>query len=575
MKVSTMCGALLIVAVAQPAMVVAQWSSNPIVNNLVSNASNDQVNPASVGDGTGGAIVVWQDKRGGSTYDIYAQRVSANGAMQWTSNGVAVCVADSDQINPAIVSDGNGGAIIAWQDKRTGNYDLYAQRLNSNGALQWTPSTGDSVCKVVFDQVNVAMVGDGSGGALLAWEDYRSNAGPGVGDIYVQKLNANGVAQWSANGLGICTQAAAQFGPRIISDGSGGAFVTWYDHRAGDYDIYAQRVSAIGGLVGIADGVAVCTSGTDQTNPDMVSDGKGGAIIVWQDYRSTTSIDIWVQRMGPAVSILWPANGNVMNNNVAYDQVNPKLVSDGVGGAIMTWEDFRTGITSDIYAQRVDSTGVVATGWEVNGIAISVSAGNQSNPRIVSDSANGAIITWADKRDSSTNGNTYDVYASRITGSFALSWIANGAPICSADSTQSNPTAVSNGSGGAIIFWQDKRSGNYDIYASRVNADGSTTVVENDGTVPAKFTLSQNYPNPFNPSTVIAYSLEKNTQVSLKVYNLLGVEIATLVKGRQEAGRYTVSFGTMSGTLGLPSGVYFYRLETEAFASAKSMILLK
>ena len=137
-------------------------------------------------------------------------------------------------------------------------------------------------------------------------------------------------------------------GPRIISDGAGGAILTWYDQRAGNYDIYAQRVSVGGGLVGIADGVAVCTSGTDQTNPDMCSDGNGGAIIVWQDFRSTTSIDIWVQRMSPAVAIRWPVNGVVMNNNVAYDQINPKLVSDGIGGAIMTWEDFRTGLTSDI-----------------------------------------------------------------------------------------------------------------------------------------------------------------------------------------------------------------------------------
>jgi len=59
--------------------------------------------------------------------------------------------------------------------------------------------------------------------------------------------------------------------------------------------------------------------------------------------------------MSPALAIRWPVNGVVMNNNVAYDQINPKIVSDGIGGGIMAWEDFRTGLTSDIYAQRVDS----------------------------------------------------------------------------------------------------------------------------------------------------------------------------------------------------------------------------
>ncbi len=476
---------------------------------------------------------------------------------------------------PAIVSDGSGGAIIAWQDKRSGSYDIYAQRVNGSGALQWSPPTGVSVCTAVFDQVNIAMVSDGDGGALLAWEDYRSNAGPGLADIYTQKINATGIPQWTANGIGVCTQAAAQHGPRIISDGNGGAFITWYDQRAGNYDIYAQRVTAIGGLVGIADGVAVCTAASDQTNPDMCSDGAGGAIIVWQDSRSTTDIDIWVQRMSPAVAIRWPVNGVVMNNNVAYDQINPKIVSDGIGGGMMTWEDFRTGVQSDIYAQRVDSTGVVATGWNVNGVAVCVSAFNQSNPQIISDSSHGAIITWIDKRDSATNGNTYDLYASRITGSFALPWNANGVPICTADSTRIDPTAVCDGSGGAVIAWQDKRSGNFDIYASRVLQSGSTTAVRVAAIAPAEFTLSQNYPNPFNPSTVISYHLAVNSQVTLKVYDILGKEVATLVNGHQEAGSYSVAFNASKGALNLSSGVYFYRLSAGSFVSIKKLILMK
>lgn len=584
-------GVLLTAFLLLPSITYSQWSGNPKVNNLITNASNDQVNTASASDGAGGSIIAWQDKRSGSDYDIYVQRINASGVVQWTSNGVTICALDSDQINPAVISDGSGGAIVAWQDKRGGSYDIYAQRVNANGVLQWSPSTGTIVCTVVFDQVNIVMVSDESGGALLTWEDYRSNAGPGLADIYTQKVNASGVAQWTANGIGVCTQAAAQHGPVIISDGSGGAFLTWYDQRAGNYDIYAQRVTSIGGLVGIANGVAVCTMGTDQTNPDITTDGLGGAIIVWQDFRSTTSIDIWVQRMTSAVAIRWPVNGIVMNNNVAYDQVNPKLVSDGIGGAMITWEDFRTGITSDIYAQRVDSTGVVATGWNVNGVTVCISARNQSNPRIITDSSNGAIITWADKRDSSINKNTYDVYASRITGSFALPWTANGVPVCTADSTQTNPSAVSDGSGGTIIAWQDKRSGNYNIYASRVLKNGTLTSVENAGATPAEFTLSQNYPNPFNPATTIEYHLGNASQVSLTVYNLLGDEVATLVNARQEAGSYTVPFNAHKGTLDLSSGVYFYRLEAHqtanktavkkdggqagSFVSVKKLILIK
>jgi hypothetical protein len=93
--------------------------------------------------------------------------------------------------------------------------------------------------------------------------------------------------------------------------------------------------------------------------------------------------------------------------------------------------------------------------------------------------------------------------------------------------------------------------------------------------VPKVFALNQNYPNPFNPTTEIGYSIEKAGMVSLKVYNMLGQEVATLVNGPQEAGIYTVSFNTSKGTLGLSSGVYLYRLEAGSFISTKKLVLMK
>ncbi len=110
--------------------------------------------------------------------------------------------------------------------------------------------------------------------------------------------------------------------------------------------------------------------------------------------------------------------------------------------------------------------------------------------------------------------------------------------------------------------------------ANTVTKPETVVSVEND-VVPQAFSLDQNYPNPFNPSTRIQYSLEKAAQVSLKVYNVLGLEVATLVNGRQEAGSYTVPFNTSEAKLNLSSGVYFYRLQAGSFVSTKKLILLK
>jgi len=107
-----------------------------------------------------------------------------------------------------------------------------------------------------------------------------------------------------------------------------------------------------------------------------------------------------------------------------------------------------------------------------------------------------------------------------------------------------------------------------------VTSPSGVTDIKNN-LAPQKFVLFQNYPNPFNPSTRIQYSLEKAAEVTLKVYNLLGVEVATLVNERQEAGSYAVPFNTNKGTLALSSGVYFYRLEAESFVSTRKLVLIR
>jgi len=110
--------------------------------------------------------------------------------------------------------------------------------------------------------------------------------------------------------------------------------------------------------------------------------------------------------------------------------------------------------------------------------------------------------------------------------------------------------------------------------ANAITQPAATTSVE-DGTVPVEFSLAQNYPNPFNPSTMIAYNLAKPAMVTLRVYDMLGHEMATLVNGRQEAGRYAVPFNSTEGTRAMASGVYYYRLQAGSFVDMKKLILMK
>ncbi len=103
-----------------------------------------------------------------------------------------------------------------------------------------------------------------------------------------------------------------------------------------------------------------------------------------------------------------------------------------------------------------------------------------------------------------------------------------------------------------------------------VRAKSVSTSTEDDQ-LPASFSLDQNYPNPFNPTTSIRYSTDQVGPVELKVYNLLGVEVATLVDHVQSAGQHTVTFDATD----LPSGVYFYRLSNADKTVTRRMMLMK
>ncbi|MBU4387803.1 hypothetical protein KJ644_05075, partial [Candidatus Dependentiae bacterium] len=282
----------------------------------------------------------------------------------------AISIAANNQLTPTIASDGSGGAIITWQDLRSGTADIYAQRINASGAVQWT-ADGVAISTAANSQSLPSITSDGSGGAIITWNDLR---GDGViSNIYAQRINASGVVQWTEDGVAISTTMTnPQYPPQIVGDGSGGAIIAWWDGRFGNSDVYAQRINASGIVLWTADGVAITpTAANGQEFPTMASDGSGGAIIAWQDNRNNNNgiSDIYAQRIDAGGVVQWTADG-VAISTAANSQSLPSITSDGSGGAIITWNDLRgDGVISNIYAQRINASGVVQ--WTADGEAIS------------------------------------------------------------------------------------------------------------------------------------------------------------------------------------------------------------
>jgi hypothetical protein len=217
------------------------WDANGANGVRVYLTTGTASRPNITSDGAGGAIVTWF-----TGADIFAQRLNASGSVMWNANGVSLCTATGFLDLPMISSDGAGGAIVAWGDQRHGNVDIYVQRINASGAVQWT-ANGVALCAATGDQQLPAITSDGAGGAIVTWYDGRSGSND---DIYAQRVNASGAEQWTSDGVVLCAATGNQRNPTIVSDGAGGAIVTCQDYRGGsDWDIYAQRVDGAGHTV--------------------------------------------------------------------------------------------------------------------------------------------------------------------------------------------------------------------------------------------------------------------------------------------------------------------------------------
>ncbi len=131
-------------------------------------------------DGAGGAIITWRDYRSGSDSDIYAQIIDSSGNVQWTANGVAICTASNGQYKPKICSDGAGGAIITWEDSRSGSdYDIYAQRIvDINSIYIASPENKTYVAPMNgYYPATYGFENDADGSYPKGWEEVSTGGG--------------------------------------------------------------------------------------------------------------------------------------------------------------------------------------------------------------------------------------------------------------------------------------------------------------------------------------------------------------------------------------------------------------
>lgn len=484
MRIYLLLSLLAVMIVALPGIGQAGWTNDPSVNTPVFTGPSSQTASAIVPDGQGGAIIISEDHNFGHQ-NINAQRLDSRGEAKWGANGILFALGGEGGATEAhATSDGSGGAIIVWKYNLAGNMDLYAQRLNASGNSAWG-AAGVAISTAAGTQEVPRIITDGSGGAIIVWQDSRGAAK----DIYAQRVDASGVPQWTANGVVVSNAAGDQTAPVVAPDGSGGAVVAWLDMRNAKLEIFAQRLNASGTAQWTANGVAVSTAAVSPADLRITGNNSGGAIISWSDARSGNSL-VYAQKLNASGVGQLAADGAVLASST-FNQYYPRITSDGSGGAIVVWTDYRNG-DADIYAQKINSSNTLV--WTASGKPVStVVAQVDDYPILAPDGSGGAVVSWL-----RVIGPNKNIYAQHIGTGGNVTWPPDGVAITTAPDSKWNAQILGI-DGGAVIAWADFRSAaQNDVYAQRIMPNGILPAVYDPSvnvslTCPASVTAGSNF----------------------------------------------------------------------------------
>ena len=421
-------------------------------------ASGHQYSPVTAHDGTS-FYVVWQDYRSSGTtkYDIYGTSVSTAGKVTSTSGKVVSAAAEHQQ-SPFLAHSGKD-YLVVWSDARNGStigQDIYGALVS--GGTVTTPS-GILISAAANNQGTPAVAHDGTN-YLVVWQDYRNYKSLGQ-DLYGALVSATGTVMTSS-GIVVSTNAKDQVAP-AAAFGGGRYMVVWQDSRSGTH-IYGTQVDTTGKVLQPT-GFPLTTASNSQTAPDVAHDGTN-YLVVWQDYRNSTSYpDIYgalVNKYGGKTS-----SADIVISKASYHQQAPSVAFGG-GTYMVVWEDNRNSSTTgyDIYGSRIKISGTVD---DAKGIAISKLYQTQTRPDVAWDGTN-FLAVWQDYRN--YYSTSYDIYGARISSAGAV-LDKLGIAVSVAGGNQEWPRVASGGVG-SLVLWQDRRNTKYnsDVFGTLVSSGG-------------------------------------------------------------------------------------------------------
>jgi hypothetical protein len=457
----------------------AQWSSDPAINNSIADGATEQILPRIAPSHDGGCFISWFQNEAGN-YNVYMQKLNAAGAEQWPHGGVLVSNQPSltSLVDYDLMADAQGNAVVVFTDARAGtDRDVYAYRVSAAGTPMWGPD-GVTLSNDAIFEADPRVTQNTNGDFVFVWP--RLNGTAGGSGLVMQILSPDGSPQFPAGGTLLLTAGAPNDNPafcEIVAADNASVIVSWLrDTRtfASLRHVMTQKygpngVSQWNNVAPVV--VSSAISVPIAHRPRLAYDGAGGAVYVWHDTRNANRFDAWVQRVNAIGQIQFPANGAQISTDATRQHIDPAMTFNRATGEIfIAWNERNLAQSQwGIFAQKLDAAGVRQ--WTDSGRElIPVNTTNKLFPRIAL-AGDGAMVFCLDQPNTPIPGER--VLGMRVDAAGALVWPASPILVASTVSVKGRlPLAVA-ADGAALLAWEDNRAGSIDVFAQRVNLDGS------------------------------------------------------------------------------------------------------
>ena len=384
---------------------------------------------------------------------------------QWVNNpgtNTKLVIDTNDPVNISSVRDFNGGAYIFWQDKKENSINhIYFIHLDADGLVSLrsdgkdiSSSTGMKELPVCSENIHNT--------AVVVWKDYSFNK---TGELFAQRLAVNGDYLWNSRGVQLTDSNQKVFDYSIASDKKGYTYVSYISDNPGPRINYAVEYIKISpdGVFIFDSAYTVINSQNRKNMSKIIPDNLGGCYIFWIEIVKNKSV-LFIQHIDSQDRIDWKG-APVSLSDKNYNVISYSANSINPSSAYAAWQMLEN--NKEIYHQFINDKGLQL--WGSNGKLIAAQNGNQLNPQAVANDSS-IILSWTHELN-----NDQNIYVQKYNLSGKPLWDKDGRIVIGLSRAQFGQKIISDGKGGAIISWYDRRKDSTlaDIYSQRISSNGS------------------------------------------------------------------------------------------------------